>query len=262
MKRFLTENLLWKVLSVFLAFLIWVAIAREPELATSVSVPIFFRNLPNQLDLASDVPERVHLELRGPAPRLTPASLAQTAVVLDMSLLQAGERTFNIQDRDIRQLPAGVVFYRAVPSQVTLRFEHLISKSVPIEPTYLKPPAEGYYVLNYSFDPPKIQIQGPSNRMANIDHVVTDPVDLSAAGSEASFKVHVRLGDPQVRMVSPSEVRLQVTLKNVTRQRLEVDGAKALRHRWHTRGCGRVSVGSRYGQLRRSGPRQLGSERK
>lgn len=218
MKRFLTENLWWKLVSVLLAFLFWVAIAREPELATSVSVPIFFRNVPEDLDLASDVPERVHLELRGPAPRLTPASLAQTAVLLDMSSLLAGERTFNIRDRDIRQLPAGVSFYRAVPSQVTLRFEHLVSKSVPIEPTYLKPPPEGYYVLNYSFDPPKVRLQGPSNRMANIDHVLTDPVDLSGVVSEASLKVHVRLGDPQVRMESPAEVRFLVVLKKIDRK--------------------------------------------
>ncbi len=215
MKRFLTENLAWKLLSILLSFLLWVVVAREPELATSISAPILFRNIPKDLDLASDVPERVQLEVRGPAPRLTPASLSQAAVVLDLSDLQPGEQTFTIHDRNIRQLPIGVMFFRAVPSQVSMRFERLISKDVPIEPAYERSPPEGYSVTSYRFDPPKVRIRGPESRVRNIDYVKTDPIDISGIVSEASRRAHVRVGDPQVHLESSPQVQCVVTLQKL-----------------------------------------------
>ena len=215
MRRFFLDNLGWKVLSVGLAFLLWIAVAREPELATSISVPVLFKNIPDDLDIASDVPERVHLEIRGPAPRLTPESLAQTAAVLDLKDLQAGEQTFTLNDSSIRQLPMGVSFYRAVPSQIALRFERLYSKDVPIEPRYAKAAPQGYSVVGYRFDPPKVRIRGPEQRLQTIDHVTTDPIDLSGLVSQTSQRVRVRIGEPRVRLESNAQVRITLELRKL-----------------------------------------------
>ena len=208
MKRYLTENLMWKVASVLLAYLLWIVVAREPELAASITVPVLFKDLPEDLDIASDVPERVHLEVRGPAPRLTPESLAQTAVVLDLQGAQPGQRTFNIHDWNVHRLPIGVSFYRAVPSQETMRFEQLLLKDVPIEPAYSKPPPDGYIVTAFTFDPAKVRLRGPETRVRNIDHVTTDAVDLSGLVGQTEKRVNVRVGDPQVRLESNPLVTL------------------------------------------------------
>ena len=215
MRRFFLDNLAWKVSSVVLAFLLWIAVAREPELATSISVPVLFRNIPDGLDIASDVPDRVHLEIRGPAPRLTPESLAQTAAVLDLKESQAGEQTFTLNDSSIRRLPMGVSFYRAVPSQIALRFERLYSKDVPIEPRYAKSAPEGYSVAGYTFEPPKVTIRGPEDRLQTIDHVTTDPIDLSGLVSQTSKRVRVRIGEPRVRLESNAQVRVTLELRKL-----------------------------------------------
>lgn len=216
MRRFLTENIGWKLLSVLLAFLLWIGVAREPEMSTSMTVPILYRNMPNDLDFASDTPERVHLEVRGPAGRLTTDSLAQTAVVFDLAGLHPGERTFNIRDRNVRQLPFGVFFNRAIPSQVSLRFERLISKVVPIEPAYAHAPPDGYIVISYSFNPSTVRIRGPESRVSIIDHVTIDPVDISGVVSQASKQAHIRVADPQVRLDSSSMTQLLVTLQKIS----------------------------------------------
>jgi YbbR domain-containing protein len=216
MRRFLTENIGWKLLSVLLAFCLWIAVAREPEMSTSMTVPVLFRNMPGDLDFASEAPERVHLEVRGPAGRLTAESLAQTAVMFDLSGLQPGERTFNIQNRNIRQLPFGVFFNRAIPSQVSLRLERLVSKEVPIEPSYGRAPQEGYIVTNYTFDPPKVRIKGPESRVKIMDHVITDPIDVSGVVSQASKQTQIRVQDPQVRLESSSLVQFIVTTQKIS----------------------------------------------
>lgn len=215
-KRLLFNNLGWKLLSVLLAFVLWIAVASEPELATSISVPILFRNIPDDLDISSEVLERVHLEIRGPARRLTPESLSQVAVVLNLADAQPGERTFTIHDRDVRQLPIGVVFYRAVPSQVGLRFERLLSRDVPIQPVYSKPPPDGYSIVKYWFNPSKVRIRGPEGHVRPIDHVTSDPIDLSGVVSRKEMRVQVRVGDAQVRLEAAPAVTYGVELTKVS----------------------------------------------
>lgn len=215
-KRILLDNLGWKLLSVFLAVVLWAAVASEPELATSISVPILFRNIPSDLDISSEVLERVHLEIRGPAGRLTPESLSQTAVVLNLTDAQPGERTYTIHDRDVRQLPIGVAFYRAVPSQVGLRFERLLSRDVPIAPVYSKPPPDGYSIVRYWFTPSKVRIRGPEGHVRPIDHVTSDPIDLSGVVSKKEMRIQVRVGDSQVRLEATPVVTYGVELTKVS----------------------------------------------
>ena len=122
MRQLLTQNLGWKLLSLLLAVVLWLAIAREPEVAASLSVPVEFKNMRDDLDIIGNLPDRVILEVRGPSGRLTRDNLSTVAAVLDLSDAQPGERTYNIRGRNLN-LPAGVVFYRAVPSQPPLNLD-------------------------------------------------------------------------------------------------------------------------------------------
>src|SRR5271165_6627992 len=142
MRRFFLQNLGWKLLSLAIATALWFSVAREPEIATSVNVPIEFKNMPDDLDISSDMPERVRLEIRGPSGRLSRENIAQAAVLLDMATIPGpGERTFTFSDRTVK-LPIGITFYKAVPSQITIRFEHLIYKDVPVRARYATGPPD------------------------------------------------------------------------------------------------------------------------
>jgi YbbR domain-containing protein len=214
MKQFLFTNVGWKLLSLLLAFLLWIAIAQEPELTTSISVPILFRNVPQGLEVATENPiDQAHLEIRGPSGRLTATNLAQVAVVFNLSSLQPGERTFTIRDNTVWGLPLGVVFSRAIPSQISLHFEHQITKDVPVEPVYEKPPAPGSAVVNYRFVPPIVRIRGPQERVQDVDHVTTDPIDLTRMRSKIGLRVHVRVPDQQIRLDSSAAVVFFATIE-------------------------------------------------
>src|SRR3954470_13274479 len=95
--RLLTANLHWKVLSLLVAIGLWFLVVGEPELVTSHSAPVFFKNLPRDLEISSGVPDRIYLEVRGPAGSLSPGQLANTAVLVDLAPVQGpSERTFSV----------------------------------------------------------------------------------------------------------------------------------------------------------------------
>jgi YbbR domain-containing protein len=217
MKHFFTHNAGWKLLSLLIAIALWIAVAREPELATSLSVPVQFKNIPEDLDIGANVPERAHLEVRGPSGRLSRDNLADIALILDLADAHPGERSYTIHPYNFN-LPSGVIFYRTVPTQITLTFDHLASQNVKIFPRYSKPPQPGYRVRAYVLEPENIRIRGPQERVKRIDRVWTDPVDLSGVVSSAEFHTHINVGDAQVRLDTPTAITLKVTLERTARQ--------------------------------------------
>jgi len=216
MKQLLLHNLGWKIASLMIAIGLWISVAREPELVTTLSAPIEFKNLPEDLDFSGNLPERERLEIRGPSGRLSRDNLADIAVVLDLKDARPGERTYNIRPSSAN-LPSGVSFDRAVPSQLTLHFERLVARDVPIDAVFVKTP-EGYRIQSDSLDPPRVRIRGPEERVLNLARVMTDPMDLSGVVSEREFQTHVNVGDPRVRVDITAAVRVKVRLEKIPRK--------------------------------------------
>jgi len=121
--RVLTRNLGWKLLSVGLAVVLWIAVEGEPELVTVQAVPVFYRNVDPSLALVANPPTAVRLELRGPADVLGRDSLANVAVLLDLAgANEPGERVFPISHTNV-SLPSGVNFVRADPPELKLHLD-------------------------------------------------------------------------------------------------------------------------------------------
>ncbi len=216
MIQLITRNVGWKLLSLAIAAALWIAVAREPELATSLSAPVEFKNMPEDVDFNSAVPDHVQLELRGQSGRLSHDNLADVAVVLDLADARPGERTYTIRDTSLN-LPSAVSFYRAIPSQLTLRFEHVISRDILVKPLYEHIP-QGYRVQNAELYPAKVRIRGPEQRVRNMEAVSTDPIDLTGVVGQKEIRTHVNVGDPQVRLESQLIItaKVQVALQQST----------------------------------------------
>jgi len=210
--QWLTKNLSWKLASLGLSFLFWVALTADPPVAASISVPVQFKNIPKDLEVSSDVLDKVQLEVKGPSGKLTPASLSDSSVVFDLAaVFRPGEKTFPIQEAAIR-LPAGVVLQRSIPDQVRIHFEKRIVREVPVEIRFASPP-KGYTVVSSRAEPARLRILGPESRVSRMDSVDTDPLDLSGVVGTATFSVQAYTSDPRVRFESGGRVRVIVVAR-------------------------------------------------
>ncbi|MGA2267425.1 MAG: CdaR family protein [Bryobacteraceae bacterium] len=211
--RLVFHNFWWKLLALAIAVVLWALVASEPELATFATVRLEYRNLPDDLEISSDPVSSVSLELRGPSGELRGVGEGiRPAVVLEMSDVQPGERTFTIGNGNVK-LARGVRLVRAIPSEVRFRFERRMVKLVPVQVRFTGQGQNGYTVARQSVTPAQLEIAGPGSRVARIAAAVTDPVDISSVTGKSEFRVNAFVEDPYVRFQSSPQVTVTVTMK-------------------------------------------------
>ena len=212
----LTDNWKYKLGSVVLAGLLWLGVVEETELATSVLAPIQYRNVPKDLEMTSDVSDRVHLDIRGPSSKIGPDVLADTKVLLDLrEVKRPGERTFPI-DRANLVLPSGVDLDRSFPSQVRLQFESRLTKLVKVAVRVKKRADRDIEIASQRVQPADLEIVGPLSRVENIARVETDLIDIDHLKDGAeTFTVHAYLADPRVRFAGDGKVSVRIEVKRV-----------------------------------------------
>jgi hypothetical protein len=205
-----THNLAWKLLSLAIAVVVWGFVANEPELSTFASVGVEYKNLPDELEISSDPLTSVKLELRGPSGELRGIGegRAQPEVILDMSRVQPGERTFTIGDGNVK-LVRGVHLVRAIPPEVRFHFERHAERTVKVAPRFTA--RYGYEVADFSVIPESVAVAGPASRVARVSAVLTDPVDIPGQAGSFDYQVNAFVDDPYIRF--PVTPRVTVTVK-------------------------------------------------
>jgi YbbR domain-containing protein len=203
----------WKLLALAVAVALWAVVSNEPELATFVSVPLEYKDLPGDLEISSNLLESVYLELRGSSSEMRGlGDVRRPAVVLDMAGVRPGEHTFSVGDRNVR-LPRGLRLVRAIPSQAHFEIERRTSRVVPVRVRFGSARQAGYDVDRYAVSPAQLTVLGPESHVARINHVVTDPIDLSGVVGRNEFRVNAFVEDSYVRFQSTPTLVVDVTMK-------------------------------------------------
>lgn len=207
------QNIGWKLLALAIAFALWAIVASEPELATFETVRLEYKNLPEELELASEPASLVTLELRGPSGELRGAGdRMRPAVVLDMTGAQPGVRTFPIGGSSVK-LVRGVRLVRAIPSEVRFDFERRAVRNIKVTPRLVGVEQLGYAVERLEVVPAELPVAGPASHVERVREAVTDPVDISAVVGGSEFRVNAFLSDPYVRFLTSPQVAVTVTMR-------------------------------------------------
>ena len=210
MRAWLLNNLGLKLLSLFLAMLLWAVVLGEQKVDVTVSVPLAL-NLPPELVLVNSPGETLEVRLRGPRTLVT--NLPSREVVLEHvpSVFEEGENIISIRP-DMFGVPRGIQVVDVTPHRIRVVVEPLVEREVEVIPRMEGELAQGYVLRGVTVNPSRILLSGPASELRRVTRVRTAPIGLEGHTAPFTVQALVEPAGRQVRVKGHSTVAVQVDI--------------------------------------------------
>ena len=213
------RNFWLKAVAVGIATLLWVAVGGEKVVERSMQAPLELLNRPTTLELVGDTPRTIEVRVRGTSTlvgRLTPGDVK---AILDVNGARPGPNHFDISP-DLVSSPFGIDVTYAGPATVTLMFERLEIRSIPVKPDVGGEPAPGYEVRRVTVEPPSVEVIGPESAVRNLSEAVTEPIELTASAAQVRETVGIAILNNAARLRTPQRAVVTVDIRPVRTERV------------------------------------------
>jgi YbbR domain-containing protein len=215
LQRYVFHNFGLKVLSLLLATGLWFLISPDEQPAeVAVRAPIVFQNVPQSLEISTEIIPEAQIRVRGPDRIVRQLRTNDVHAEIDLSNARPGERTYDLTSQQVRH-PRDVTIVQVVPSQLHMAFDTRLTREVDVHARVTGTFADGEQITKVDVDPARITITGPRHHVERVDAATTDPVDASGTRGSASFTTNVYVADPLVQVVQPTAIHVTVTVQKM-----------------------------------------------
>ncbi len=217
-RKYVLQNLPFKLVSLAIAVMLWMAVGRDSTIEIPMTVPLEFLHPPSNLEITSDYPFQAQVTLRGPAHMLQEVRPSQVHALLDLEGAKTGERTFDLSSSQV-QVPHNVKVVQVVPAQIRINFDPRATRTVAVQPRVIGTLLSGYGMKEPVAVPPQVTIVGPERRVDTVVAAMTDPVDATGVVGSATFTTHAYVADPLVRVQTPGPIYVTVTTEKSSKRK-------------------------------------------
>jgi YbbR domain-containing protein len=206
-----TRNWPLKLLSVALAFAIWIAVTGEESILRDFNVPLDI-TLNEEHTLASSPPTTVTVRLRGSENRLTGLNPVAMSVGVDLTDAIPGERTVELTPSNLEGLPRGFDIELIDPVRLSVVVDELLQKDLPVNAMLTGQPPQGYAYYSARVVPRTITVEGPRTEIETLEAIRTDPINLEGRTAPFIVRVGAAATSPAIRVTGARslEVRIDV----------------------------------------------------
>ncbi len=188
-----------RVLSVALAIGLWVFVnAGERGSVIPMTVPVSYRSLPAGMAIMNHPPDFVTIEVAGPRTLLSLLEPERLSLRLDLRGVAPGQSDFKIYPT-MFSVPRGTTVTRVSPDQLSLDFDRLVSRDVPVKLALDGKVADGFRISSVDVRPPTVSINGPSRYISQLTQVETQPFDVKGLSADIERSIELAGLNPAVR---------------------------------------------------------------
>jgi hypothetical protein len=213
------RNFWLKAVAVGIATLLWIAVGGEKIVERSMQAPLELLNLPAALELVGDTPKTLEVRVRGTSTLVGRLAPGDVKAVLDVLSARPGRNHFNISP-DLVSSPFGVEVTKVGPATVTLMFERLATRLVPVKADVGGEPAPGYEVRRVTVEPSSVEVLGPESALQSVSEAVTEPIELRASAAQVRETVGIAILNSAARLRTPQKAVVTVDIQPVRTERV------------------------------------------
>ena len=230
-RRTVTNNPLFKLLSLAVAVILWAWLQSEQIVEESAWVKVHYE-LPDKLVMAQNPTGRLRVTVKGPQRYVKHLRRSNMELTVDLSDAAMGVQQVDFVDSDIAGMdPTGVDIVGLVPNSVQVDLEEKHSRAVRVAATLVGETATGYRVASIEVAPDEVVVEGPKSVVERLGRVATAPVDVGGLAESSSFQVLVALKPRSLKLATPSLIEVRVTVEALTSERTFTDVPVIVRNR-------------------------------
>ena len=204
-----TENWPIKLASLVMALTLWFYVTSKGKTELTITVPLELRNIPAGMTVVGDVPGKLEVRLQGQERLLRDITSGKKVLgILDLARGRHGENAMHLSPYDIKR-PNGVLVTYIAPSEISVKLEPVVQKTVRLFPTVQGKPAPGYRFLGASVTPTRLTLEGPASIVRTFTRLYTLPLDITDLRARTELTPRI---DFQGRPVKVLEQDIRVTI--------------------------------------------------
>ncbi len=212
LKNWFLKNIDIKLLSLFLAIIIWLYIAggENPMVENFIDISLTQTNLGEDL-VIKEFPTNVSVGIRGPKNIINNISSHQINGILNFSeISKEGLYKLKVEVAP----PKKTQITRIIPSEIKVEVEKVLTKEVEVEYSLIGVPGKGYSLTDEPhFNPSKVKIIGAQSVLENIKQIIC-AIDISGIKEDLSRKIKVKAVDVNGNEVK--EVKIEPDIVEVS----------------------------------------------
>ncbi len=198
-----------KLLSLCISLTLWFYVTSKGKTEMTLTVPLELRNVPQSLAVVGNVTGTLEVRVQGQELALRDITIGKRVFcALDLSTATPGENVLPITPDEIRR-PSGVSITHLSPTEVRVRLDPIIQKTLRVRAKLRGDPAPGFRVVKVVVSPRRLTVVGAESAVRSLAVLRTLPIDIE--GARESMTVDPRI-DYQGRQVKIVEKDISVTI--------------------------------------------------
>lgn len=119
MKSRIFKNITLKALAIVFSAALWYFVAAQSNSEVAFLVPVAFKGLPGEMEMAGPLPGEIEIRVAGPKRLINTLSPSHVVAEIDLSGARPGRNTFKISAQNITA-PSGIEVVRLRPDSIGL----------------------------------------------------------------------------------------------------------------------------------------------
>jgi YbbR domain-containing protein len=212
LKNWFLKNIDIKLLSIFLAIILWLYIAggENPMVENFIDISLTQTNLGEDL-VIKEFPTNVSVGIKGPKNIINNISSHQINGIVNFSeISKEGLYKLKVEVTP----PKKTQITRIIPSEIKVEVEKVLTKEVEVEYSLIGVPEKGYSLTDEpQLNPSKVKIISAQSVLENIKQIIC-AVDISGIKEDLSKKINVKAVDVNGNEVK--EVKIEPDIVEVS----------------------------------------------
>lgn len=211
MIRWLFNRWHLKLVSLVLAYAVWLAIVGETRIVQDFNVPLDIA-LQDEAILTGPRATRVTVRLRGSPAQVRRLDPLRLEVKVDLRDAAPGERNVQLEPENVLAVPVGVEVEQIEPRRLTLTIARRVTRVLPVVAYLVGDPPPGYALYDAFVVPDTLTVEGPESEVAAMTRLRTDPIPLENERETLRVDVAAVPDSSEVRIVDPRPLMVRVEI--------------------------------------------------